>query len=127
MNSCCKACTGRGFRHLFKSDFYGEENDSFACSRHMRKEAMLHRIKLGFVRRVMSNAYFHANSVRQVFQGVLEDVAIARIAATAIAEQEHGRRPRVMNQTIMLPGMSDAVAGEFAGVVADAQVDVPVV
>lgn len=75
----------------------------------------------------MSNAYFHANSVRQVFQGVLEDVAIARIAAAAIAEQEHGRRLRVMNQTIMLPGMSDAVAGEFAGVVADAQVDVPVV
>ena len=58
---------------------------------------------------------------------MLENVAIARIAAASIAKQEDGRRVPVVNQAIMLPGMSNAVASEFAGVVADAQVDVPMV
>ena len=59
----CKPCSGRCFGHLRKSDFYVEEYHSFACSRYMRKKAMLHRIELGFVRWVMSDAYFDANSI----------------------------------------------------------------
>lgn len=74
-------------------------------------------IVLRFVRRVVSHADF---------QTVFENIPVGRMAAAASAKQEQRCRLRIMLAAVMPPAEGDAVASEFAGVVARAQIDVPV-
>ena len=75
----------------------------------------------------MGDTDFQADAVRQLFQCVFEDIAVGRIAPAAIAKQQHRGGLGIMESPVMLPGEGHAITSEFAGVVADAEIDVPVI
>ena len=54
----------------------------------MGKEAMLNRIVLGAVGRIMGDANFDADVIGQCLQVLFEDVVTGTIAAAAITENQ---------------------------------------
>ena len=83
---------------------------------------MLDGVVLRAIRRVMGHAQFQAEAVRQVFQMIFEDVAVAGVAAATIAQQQHSPGGGIGGAAMRFPPIGDAVAGEATGVVTEAQI-----
>ena len=88
----------------------------------MWKEAMLNGVVLGCVGRVVRYPDFQAQPVGQLLETVLEDVTCGGVAATPVTEQQDRRGSGIMPLPNGFPPVGDAVAGETARVVTDAQV-----
>ena len=89
----------------------------------MGKEAAFDRIVLRAVARVVSHSDFNSQVVDELLQVLFEKILCRRIASATIAQQENGPSVRVASVADTLPVPVEAVAGEFARVVAQADVD----
>ena len=116
-----------GFCHLFQGRFHGDKDDTLAGTCDVRQKAMLDRIEFRFIRRIVGDADFQADAVCQFFQGVFEDIPVGRVAAAAVAQQQDRAGLWIMDTPVMLPGKGHAITSEIAGVVANAEVNVPVI
>ena len=87
---------------------------------------MFDRIVLRAVGRIVGDAQFDLQVVRQSLQVFLEQVVCGAVASAAIAQDQQARRGGVSRAAVLLPPLGEAVAAEFAGVVAGVQVDVGV-
>ena len=72
----------------------------------------------------MSHPQFQAKPIRQAFQMIFEDVAIAGVTAATIAQQQHSPSVGVSEAAMGFPPIGDALASEATGVVAEAQIQV---
>ena len=77
-----------GFGHEFADDLPTLEDDALTGSGDMGKEAMLNRIVLGAVGRIVGDANFDADVIGQCLQVLFEDVVTGAIAAAAITENQ---------------------------------------
>ena len=89
----------------------------------MGKEPVLDRIVLRAVGRVVGDADLDAKPVRQILEFLFEHVPRRAVAAAAVAQDQQFLGPRVVSPPVFLPPCRDAVAGQFAGVVAGVQVE----
>ena len=74
----------------------------------------------------MGDAQFDLQAVRQSLQVFLEQVVRGAVASAAIAQDQQARRGGVSRAAVRLPPQSEAVAAEFARVVAGVQIEVGV-
>src|SRR5207247_1034589 len=66
-----------------------------------------------------------SNVIDQLLQIVFEEVLVRRIAAAGITQHQKGLSVGITLLADAFPKPAEAVAGEFAGLVAEADVDVP--
>ena len=93
---------------------------------------MFDRVVLRRIRRVVRHPDLHPQGVDQPLKVGPEQVGLAilvigGVAAAAVAEQQQRLRRRVGRATEPLPPVLQAVAGEFAGIMTGAEMDVPAV
>ena len=77
-----------GFGDEFANNLPALEDDTLTGLCDVGKEAVLNRIVLGAVGRIMGNANFDADVIRQCLQVLFEDVVTGTIAASAITENQ---------------------------------------
>ena len=114
-------CSG----HQFCDDIKTGENDALTGASDMGEQTMLNRVVLGTVRRIVSDSDRNLDLVDQALQVFLEDVVAIAVAPSTIAEQENLLGVRVRTLAVPTPSGVKTVAGEFAGVVAQAEGHVP--
>jgi hypothetical protein len=90
----------------------------------MRKEATLDGIILRTVRWIVRDANLNAEAIVELLQVVLEDVLSRRIPAAAVTRQEDRCSIGISLLADPVPVPGKTVAGELAGVVPQADVDV---
>ena len=115
----------RAFDELL-GDLHGVEDDALAGAGDVGEDLMFDRIVLRAVGRIVGDAQFDLQAVRQSLQVFLEQVVRGAVASAAIAQDQQARRGGVSRATVRLPPQSEAVAAEFARVVAGVQVEVGV-
>src|SRR5215210_1020673 len=93
----------------------------------MREEAMLDRVVLRRIRRVVRHTNLDPDPIDQPLQVLLEQVLAGTVAAATVTQQQDRGCPWVHRTSPTLPPPLDAVTGELAGVVAGAQVHMPIV
>ena len=120
MDGCFQALSRARFGHGFAGYFQRGQKQALTSSRHMRKESVLNRIMLRTTGRVVSDADFQADAVRQTFQMVFEHIAVGGVAAAAIATKQQSARVGIGKPSLRFPPVAGAVAGEPTGVVAEA-------
>ena len=103
------------------------EQQALARSRDMRKETTLNQMVLRTRARVVRHANFHPNLVGQQLQIMLEDIGVRGIAAAAIAQPEDRRRLGITPLAHAVPRPAKTVTRKLAGVVRQADVDLPTV
>src|ERR1017187_10821296 len=77
------------------------------------------------LRRVVRHANFQAKAIRQGFQMVFENVASGGVAAAAVAQEQQPASIGIREAPIDFPPVTQTVAGEPTGVVAEAQIQMP--
>jgi hypothetical protein len=125
MHGCLEAGFGVGFSHGVACHLQGFQQQSLTRSRDMRKESVFDGIILRTVRRIVRHAEFQAQMVRQLFEMILENVAIGSVAPATIEQEQHSASVGIGRATMRFPPIRDAVASESAGVVAQTQIQVP--
>lgn len=116
---------GMRFSHGVACHLQGCQQQSLTRPRDMRKESVLNGIVLRTIRWIVGHAEFQAQMDRQLFEMILENVAIGSVAPAAIEQEQHSARVGIGRATIRFPPIGDAVASESAGVVAQTQIQVP--
>lgn len=105
-----EAATRLRFLHKLSGDLHRMKDDPLARPGNMRKHAVLDRIMLRTIRRVMGHPQFDAQPIRQSLQVFLEQVVRRAVAAAAIAQNQQAVCLRVGGTALFLPPQSDAVA-----------------
>src|SRR6266446_4416145 len=85
---------------------------------------MLDRIVFGGIGGIMGHANLQAHAVAEALEVLLEQVLGSAVAAAAIAKQQQGFGLGPGGVSLGGPPLENAVTGKFAGVIADAEVDV---
>ena len=93
----------------------------------MGKEPPFNRIVLRTITRVVRHPNFHANLVGQQLQIMLEDIGVRGVAAATIAQPQDRGRLRITLLANAVPIPAKAVARKLAGVVGQAEVNMPAV
>ena len=75
IDCCPESCVCARFRHLLLHQLQRGEHDPLAGPRYMGKESMLDRIEFGATGRIMSDPDFQIETIRQLLQVVLENLA----------------------------------------------------
>lgn len=107
-----------GPRHGLAHDLKRREQESLTSACHVWKEAVLDRVVLRTVWRIVGDADFSADAIRQLLQVVFENVPVGGVAAAAIAEHQDAGGARISGLAEAVPPVGHAVAGEPTGVVA---------
>ena len=94
---------------------------------HMGKEAVLDRVVLRTVGRILRHPDFQAHLIREGLQRLLEHMPIGGVAAPAIAQQQQAVGVGKVLMAMLAPPVGDAIAAEFTGVVTGVEVDIPFV
>ena len=116
-----------GFAH--HGDDGGErvEQAALTGAGDMGKEPPFNRIVLRTITRVVRHPNFHANLVGQQLQIMLEDIGVRGVAAATIAQPQDRGRLRITLLANAVPIPAKAVARKLAGVVGQAEVNMPAV
>src|SRR6266545_369121 len=122
-----QARAGRGLLHQLLHQLHAREDHPTTRAGQMREQPMLNRVVLGGGRRVVRHPDLNPNPIDQPLQVLLEQVLASTVAATAIAQQQDRGRSGIERSSPTDPPALDAVTGELAGVVTDAQVHVPII
>ncbi len=123
LDSDFQTCARVGFLHQLPDRGDTVKHDSLAGTRHMAKDAVLNRIVLGTIGRIVSDPDFQPGPVRQCLQVLLKERGLRWIAAAAIPHNQQLLRIRVGAPALVFPPPGQAVAGKFRGVAARAQMD----
>ncbi len=107
-------------------DLHGVEEDALAGAGDVGEDLMFERIVLRAVGRIVGEVPCDLQAVRQSLQVFLEQVVCGAVASAALAQDQQARRGGVSRAAVLLSPQSEAVAAEFAGVVAGVQVEVGV-
>ena len=120
-----QALFGARSRHGLAGHFRRGQQQALASLRNVREESMLDGIVLRTLRRVVRHANFQAKAIRQGFQMVFENVASGGVAAAAVAQEQQPASVGIREAPIGFPPVTQTVAGEPTGVVAEAQIQMP--
>ena len=77
-----------GLLHELPGDVHRVKRHALAGARHMGKQAVLDRVVLGTVWRVVRDADLQPKAIGQVLQCLLEHMAIRRVGAAPIAQHQ---------------------------------------
>ncbi len=77
---------------------------------------MLYRVVFRRVRRIMRDADFYIQFVRQLLQIFPEYIVSRVVASTAVAEQQYAGRFRIFEFSVFSPPLLNAGARELGGV-----------
>ena len=112
-----------GLRHIVPGNLQSSEDHPTTGPRHVGKEAVLDRIVLGAVGRVVRDSDLDAKPVRQLLEFLLKHVSRRAVAPASVAQNQQFLGPRVVRSPVFFPPRRDAVAGQFTRVVAGVQVE----
>lgn len=90
----------------------------------MRKESTFDRVVFAAVTRQVSHSDWYADRAAQFLQVVLEQVAVRRVASSAVAQQQNACGFCVALFTNAIPVPTQTVGGKLAGIMTQANVDV---
>lgn len=89
----------------------------------MAKDAVLNRIVLGTIGRIVRDTDFQSDPVGQGLQVLLEERRLRGVAATAITQDQQLVRMGIRTAALGFPPMGQAITGKFGGVAARAKID----
>ena len=115
-----QACAGFRFFDEFFDQSDAGENNALTGASYMREQAMFDGVVLGAIGRVVSNADFDPQLIRQFLEVFFEDVEVGVIAAPAIAQSQDCCGLGINKASIPIPPGADTIASELAGVFAEA-------
>jgi hypothetical protein len=93
----------------------------------MGKEAVLDRVMLRAVGRIMRHPDIQSQPSGEVLQRLLEHLSVGGVAASAIAEQQQATGVRKVLAAMLAPPVGDTIAAKCTGVVTGVEVEIPVV
>ena len=106
---------------------YGEERRPAPASVYLREPPVFDRIEFGAVRRIMHAEDVHIQSVGKFHEILLDDAVRACIGASAVAEDDHRMRIRILLPQIGFPYPLDVVADELGRVMVGPECEVDLV
>ena len=119
-----QAFAGVGLFHQFFDQGHTGKDHALAGAGDVRKEAVLNRVVLGTVGRVVGDANFETQFIGKFLEVFFEDEVMAAIAAAAIAEAQQGRGVGIGVAPMLEPPGANAGAGELTGVLAAAEMQI---
>ena len=102
----------------------GVKDSTLPRPRDMGKQTVFNRVVLRAISRVMGDTDRNLDPVDEALQVFFEDIVPGVVAPSAIAQQQNRLRVGVGVLAVPLPPQLQAVAGQFAGVMAEAERDV---
>ena len=127
VHRCLQAGSRSSAAHQADDGVQRVEQQALAGAADVGEEAAFDRIVLRAVAGIVRHADLDTQFFDQMLQVLLEEVLRRRIAAAAIAQPEDRRGVGVTRAADAVPVPAETVAGELAGVLAQADVDVPAV
>jgi hypothetical protein len=116
-----------GLCHELPGDLHRVKRHALAGARHMGKQSVLDRVVLGAVRRIVRDADLQPKAIGQALQRLLEHMAIRRVRAAPVAQQQQPLCIGVVFAAVLAPPLRDGVAAQLARLRARVQVQVPLV
>ena len=114
---------GLGFGHELADDLDALEDDSLTGAGDMGEEAMLNRVVLGAVRRIMSDSDLDADVINERLEVLLEEIVMRIVTAAAIAQQQEGGGVWVVELSLVEPPVAQTVTSKLTRIAAGAQIE----
>lgn len=102
------------------------KNHALASASGVGEDAMVNGVVLRAISRIVRDALLQPQLIRRPLQVFFEQVLGGVIASAAVAQDQQAFGLGVGRAAMLIPPQRDAVATEFAGVVAGIQIDVSV-
>ena len=119
-NHDLQAFAGMGlFHQLFDQSDAGKDHALTGVG-YMGKQAVLNRIVLGAIGRIMRNVDLDFKLINQFLEVFFEDGMVGIVTATAISQSQAGRCLGISRPPGLDPPGADTIAGELAGILAGA-------
>ena len=94
------------FRHQVFDNVDARENHTLTGSRQMRKQAMLDRIVLRCVRRIVRHTNLQARLLRDLFEIRFEQIGARAVAPAPITQEQQRVRGRIEHSPVGLPPLA---------------------
>ena len=90
----------------------------------MGKEPMFNGVVFGQIGRVVCDPNFTPNFIHQTLEVALEEVLARVVAAAPVTQDQDRSRLRVVELPLVVPPIAEAITGKFAGILANAEVEI---